>query len=448
VTNGANGPEDARRIALYRRLTTLAIAVTAVACVVGIAVPAGLGWDFANFYDAGRRVAAGQIENLYNPDSFINGRPPQGTTGFFGAPISALFYVPLAALTPEAALVVFKIENVVAFAATFAILFAFYRPFTRSDREARAQFAALFAFMCLIYQPFWTIFRVGGQTTPTVLLCLTLGLVFHTKARFWGSAICVVLAALIKPALAPAILFLACVSGLAFLWRIAAVLIVTGLLSLAAIGWPAHAAFLDLMSRSSRITYAWYFNSSIYILIDNLRLYAGQAMATGALRPVLSGLTYALKGAVAAMVVVLLIRSRREAWPDSARRHFDFTLAVLFFLLWSPTVWEHYLSMLFLFLTYVVAARQHFSRQALATVAAIFVLSIAQNLILINWVRYHVVFDSLPELVGVALVKSGPLLLTMALLWRHAGELFRSYAAPAWERHPMLEPGPAPRVAS
>jgi hypothetical protein len=97
-------------------------------------------------------------------------------------------------------------------------------------------------------------------------------------------------------------------------------------------------------------------------------------------------------------------------------------------------VWEHYLALLFPLLIYVVAARGHFSPPAIAVVALIFVLSVGQNLILINWVRYGFQIDSLPELVGVALVKSAPLLLTMVLLWRHAGELLQSHAAPAWSR--------------
>jgi hypothetical protein len=58
---------------------------------------------------------------------------------------------------------------------------------------------------------------------------------------------------------------------------------------------------------------------------------------------------------------------------------------------------------------------------------------VAQNLILIDWVRAHVAFDSLPALLAAAIVKSAPLLLTMVLLTRHRDELFRSYAAPAWK---------------
>ena len=420
------------RSEVYQRWTKLFVALVAAGCLIGIAVPAGLGWDFANFYDAGRRVAAGQIADLYSPLSLINGQPPQGRTGFFGAPLSALFYLPLAPFSAETALVLFKIENVLAYAATFAILLRFYRHLVPGDDQARLKFTALFAFLCLIYQPFWTVFRVGGQTTATVLLLLSVGLVAHTRGRRWTSALCVVMAALIKPSLAPTLILLGALSGFSYALRLAAALAVAGALSQVLMGWPVHLSFLDLMSRSSRLTYAWYFNSSLYVLIENLRLYAGPGAASGALRLVFLGLTYALKASVVVLVSWLAWRSRREAWTDAARRHADFLLAVVFFLLWSPTIWEHYLSLLFPLLIFIIASQAQFSRQALVLVALIFVLSVGQNLIVVNWFRYGFAFESLPALVGIALFKSAPLLLTMWLLWRHADEWLSSHAGSRW----------------
>jgi hypothetical protein len=424
----------ARRIARDRLLARVAIGLLAAGCLAGIAVPAGLGWDFANFYDAGRRVLAGQIGDLYDPDSLIAGRPPQGTTGFFGAPLSALFYVPIGALAPETALVLFKIQNVVAFAITFLVLYRFCSPFAGATAEAQARFAAMFFGLCVIYQPFWTVFRVGGQTTPTVLMLFTLGLIAHVAGRFWWSSACLVIAVLIKPAFVTAVALIAIVSGVAFFWRIAVTGAVAGAVSVIVMGWPIHAAFLDLMQRAGQITYAWYFNSSIYVLADNLRIYARHALGPDAMRVELLLLTAALRLTVAATVVWLLVRSRRESWTPAAHRHFRYMLAVIFFLLWSATIWEHYLSLLFLPLIYIVATRRHMSRAAMTAVAVIFVLSIGQNLILVNWVRYGFDIDSLPELLAVALVKCGPLLVTLVLLWRHRRELFRTYDDPAWTR--------------
>lgn len=421
-------PSDPTEI--YRRWTWVFISLIGAGCIVGIAVPAGLGWDFANFYDAGRRIAAGQFADLYNPQSQIGGKPAQGITGFFGAPLSAVFYVPFALFPPKTALVVFKIQNALAFAATFVLLLRFYRPFVSGTRLEQSRFTALFAFLFLIYQPFWTIFRVGGQTTPTVLLILVVGLIAHTKGRFWASSLCVVLAALIKPSLAPAVVLLACIAGLAFLWRMAVLWAGAAALSVLLLGWPVHASFVDLMLRSSQWEYSWYYNSSLYIAIDIMR----QAAGTGVLRTVLLALTYGLKAAVVLTLLSIAWQARLEPWTAGARRHLSFILMMVFYLVWSPTVYEHYLSLLFPFLIYVIASHTYFSRQALLLIALIFFFSIGQNLILINWVRHGFQIDSLPELVAAGLFKSAPLVLTMVLFWRHTDELLHSHEAPAWTR--------------
>lgn len=426
------GPD---RSNVYRRWTWLFVTLTGIGCLVGIAVPAGLGWDFANFYDAGRRVMAGQAADLYDPLSLIGGQAPQGRTGFFGAPISALFYVPLAPFSAEAALIVFKIQNVLAFVATFGVLFTFYRRFVPGTQLEQSRFTALFALLCLIYQPFWTIFRVGGQTTPTVLLLLSLGLVAHTSNRLWASALCIVIAALIKPALAPAVLLLLCLSGLQYAYRMAALFAATGIGSLLLLGWPVHATFLDVMRYRSVLKYSWYYNSSLYMVIENVRAYFGQIAEAGALNVTFLALTYGLRVAVVLTVIWFAVQSRRGRWTAAARRHSDYSLTLLFFLLWSPTIWEHYLSLLFPVLIYIVAAHAHFTRPALAIVAMIFIASIGQNLIVVNWLRYGFSFSSLPALVGIGLYKSAPLLLTMVLLWRHPREWLRSHAAPEWDRH-------------
>lgn len=419
----ARDDDEARN---YLRWTLGFVVLTVVGCIVGIAVPAGLGWDFANFYDAGRRVAAGQFADLYSPLSPIGGQPPQGSTGFFGAPLSAVFYVPLAFFPPRTALVVFKIQNVLAFGAIFAILLKFYRLFVSADARERARFTALFALLFLLYQPFWTIFRVGGQTTPTVLLMLSIGLIAHTVGRFWVSALCVVVAALIKPSLAPAVVFLACISELAFVWRIAALWVGAAAISLLLLGWPVHVSFVKQMLESLQWEYSWYYNSSMYVSLDILRAHVHQG--------IFLALTYALKAAVVITFVWFAWQSRRAHWTAAARRHLCFLLMMTFYLMWSPTVYEHYLSLLFPFLIYVVASSKDFSREALTLVALVFLFSIGQNLILVNWVRYGFEIDSLPELLFVALLKGAPLLLTLVLMWRHGRELLQSHHAPAWAR--------------
>ena len=128
----------------------------------------------------------------------------------------------------------------------------------------------------------------------------------------------------------------------------------------------------------------------------------------------------------------LLAKSRNSAIPEAARRHFDFLTAVVFCLLVSQTVWEHYLAMLFPLLAYTAASRHYFGRGALALTGAIFMLAAWQNLILINFLSASFNFNTLPELALIGLCKSAPLWLTAIFLWRHHREIFDSYAAPAW----------------
>src|SRR5215467_6445484 len=154
-----SSPETLRT---YTRLTALCIALILTGCIVGIVVPAGSGWDFANFYDTGRRAAAGHIQDIYHPDRLIKGEAPQGSMAFWGAPVSAWLYAPLSYVPPHWALVLFKIQNTLACYAALWLLYIHNRQFVDPTPVAQAKFAALFAFLSLLYQPLWTMYRVGG----------------------------------------------------------------------------------------------------------------------------------------------------------------------------------------------------------------------------------------------------------------------------------------------
>ncbi|MEK7832794.1 MAG: hypothetical protein AAB401_17000, partial [Acidobacteriota bacterium] len=126
--------------------------------------------------------------------------------------------------------------------------------------------------------------------------------------------------------------------------------------------------------------------------------------------------------------------SRKENWPKPAQRHFDFLMAVTFCLMFSQTVWEHYLTVLFLLLAYLVAVGRQFSSAAVILLAAIFAASLGQNIVLINVLNSRFSFDSIPELIVAGLLKSSPLWLTLIFLIRHRREFFQSYLTPQWER--------------
>ena len=120
-------PDSEQQVPRNRRLTVAAVLLIAIGNIVGIVVPAGAGWDIANFYDTGRRVAAGEVGNLYDPGTPIAGQPPQGELGFYGTPLSAYLFVPLAGLSPRWALVAFKVENAAALLLALGLLFTFHR---------------------------------------------------------------------------------------------------------------------------------------------------------------------------------------------------------------------------------------------------------------------------------------------------------------------------------
>ena len=413
---------------MYRRLTFLFLGLLLAGTIVGIIVPAGPGWDFANFYDTGRRMAVGQISDLYHPESLIAAQPPQGKLGFYGAPISALLYAPLAWFSPTWAMVLFKIENTIAYFIALLVLYLHNRSFAESDSESQWRFAALFSGLTLVYQPFWTVYRVGGQTTPTVFLLLALAMVCHVRLRFFLSALFVVGAVLIKPAFIFAPALLVCVSGWKFFKQTVVVSALVAAISIPLLGWPIHAEFIQVMARASQESYPWFYNSSIYVVAENIRILAN----AGQWNDVLKLSTIAVKVAALAICVYALIKSRTLKLPEPARRHFEFLTAIVLCVLVAQTVWEHYLVALFPLLIYIAAARHRFRTATLGLATAIFLLAAWQNLILISFLRAHSNFSTIPELILIGLIKSAPLTLTAFLLLRLHQDMFQSYKAPAW----------------
>jgi hypothetical protein len=134
----------------------------------------------------------------------------------------------------------------------------------------------------------------------------------------------------------------------------------------------------------------------------------------------------------ATLCVYLLVKSRTSGLSARANRHFGVLTAIAFCLLVSQTVWEHYLAVLFPMLAYIAASYRHFSRSALALAGAIFLMAAWQNLILINFLRANLAFDTSWELLLIGLCKSAPLWLTAVFLWRYRREFIGTYTAPAW----------------
>lgn len=412
-----------------RLIIVFSIFLITAGAVAGILVPAGLGWDFANFYDTGRRAAAGQIADIYNPKSLIDGENPQGNLDFFGTPLSAYLYVPLSWLPAREALLAFKIENTLAYFIALMLLFRHMRQFVPEGRENRNQYAAQFAFAALLFQPFWTVYRVGGQTTPTVFLLLTLALIAHHKGSVKWSALWFIAIVMIKPAFASGLSVLMLVSGMQFFVFACILSGLLGLFSIVVTGWPLHLEFLSKMLAHAGFIAPWYYNSSLYILIEHPKIwFEAHDILTGIL-PAFKILIQAAKLAFVCGFAWLVLKSRPYTVSIAARNHLRFNLALLFFLMISQTLWEHYLAVLFIPLSFVLAAKDRFNDEARAIVWAIIFLSMGQNLIFIHWLQSLFTFQSLWAVVAICIFKTAPLWMTLVLLWRHHRSLFDAYSA-------------------
>lgn len=415
----------------YRPITIVFLILIGFATLVGTVVPAGLGWDFANFYDTGRRVAVWQIADLYESESLIAGEPPQGKLSFWGAPISALLYAPLSLFSPDRALLVFKVQNAAACLIALWLLFRNYRWFFSGNEIPDPwRFAALFTGAVLLYQPFWAIYRIGGQTTPTVFLLFTIALFCHSKERFRLSAVCIALAVLIKPAFVFVLFPLCLVSGWKFVREAVAVFAAFAVASLLILGWDVHVKFLVLMSQGMTKAYPWLYNSSLFVTGENLKLLADPPIGGR----IVGASVIALKVLFVFLFGVMFRMSRSENWTTAARRQFDILMSVTFCLMISQTVWEHYLALLFLPLAYLLAISLTLSTGARFLLASIFAASVGQNTVLISFVNAHLSFDTVPELIAVGLLKSSPLWLMLMFLLIYRREFFRSFRGPHWAR--------------
>jgi hypothetical protein len=370
----------------------------------------------------------------------IAGQAPQGKMAFWGAPISALIYAPLGLFSPGVALIVFKLTGTIACAIGLVLLFREYRPTAERNGASAGWFLVAFTGLVMLYQPFWTVYRVGGQTTPFVFLLLVLGLRAYLRQRLVAVAFAMLLVVLMKPAFAfvPAILFL--LSGRRFGVALVTLFAITGLVSLALFGVELHREFLDILRRGSGKPSPWPFNSSLYIIADAFRPVANQVPVPRAGGWFPDALRVALKLTVLATFVRLLVRSRKEPWTILQRRLFYYLGAIAFCLLISQVVWEHYLAVLFIPLVFLVAGFPRLERRAKRHLAIIFGLSVLQNLVLVMLFRDHVAVTSTPVLLAVSLVKAGPLLGLLLFIWFHEAALFRLVGTvPPGEAEPVRQ---------
>jgi len=197
-------------------------------------------------------------------------------------------------------------------------------------------------------------------------------------------------------------------------------------MSIVLMGWGTHEAFLRY-ALSEQAT-SWATNSSLTVALDNLR---------GMLRPRPEPLPYVIMSAmirlgVSGLLIGLFLRYRSRISSEPARRHLDFVLSITSCLLVMPVVWGHYLSLLFIPLSYCLAVSTALPRTARWLLGAILVASLAQSVNVVAQIQAMIVVNTWPEMLAVGLLKSLPLGLTAFLLLRYRKELVQTYVSPQW----------------
>jgi len=408
-------------------LLLFVVPVLCLKIAVGITNGEGLKWDFANFYDAGHKVLAGEIQNLYDPTASIEGGAPQGKKAYYGTPLSAALFVPLALFSPDVALFVFKVQNTLANLAAIFLLYWQSRRFGEASFRGRSAFLAYFLIVVALYQPFWEIYHIGGQTTPSVLLLLALSLLWHTQNRVFLAALCFVLSLTIKPAFAIALALLALLSGRRFMIYATGIGLGFAATSVVWMGWSIHEAFLERIL--TQISAGWRNNSSLTVVIDNLLTIYSIPQYQWPLTILGSIVRFGVTG----LFIWLFVRSRSRVPPGPPRRHLDFLIALSACLLLMPVVWEHYLALLFIPLSYCLAVYRLMPRKAVFILFLIFLSSIAQNVKVVWLLEAMIHFNTPLKLFVAGLFKSATLVLISLFFIVFQRDFVNTYGSKEWQ---------------
>lgn len=386
------------------------------ATIYGILDLRGLGLDFANFYDAGRKAASGEFQSLYDPFALIKGEKPFGHMLYFSAPMASYFFAPLAWLPPVQAAYMFMTIGAACIFLGLALLYRRLSNGTDQAAEDRGAFFALFCFSAMLFQPFWTVFQVGGQTTPVIFLFLVLGLICYERSRFALTALLYTLIVLIKPAFIVGAVLLFFIAPWRFkIWSVICVAAATGL-SFALLGWRINLEFFDLMRlQSAQLESVPYYNSHMFAWLQAVMLPTGQGAEDVTTRLVL--INRVLRILVMIWIVAVIWLAFRNAMPKRAFLAMSFVLCMLASLVVSPVVWAHYLMLMFIPLAYFMAYlldREQIPANALTVLLAFGVLvAPMQNLLIVNQVVKFLSPLSHAEIIGLTIAKSSVMLVLM-----------------------------------
>jgi hypothetical protein len=431
------------RIRIGTTATTAVVGWIVVACLGLwlVSQPFGLRWDFANFYDTGRRVLTGHGSEIYDATGTIADRAPLGVMRFWGVPLAGAMYVPMATMPARLAMAALKLQNALAIILGLVVLVRAFGGGRSRDRPvSQPPGGTALVLLALVFQPFWTVFLVGGQTTPVVFLCVAVTAALFASGRVWASGWVVSVALMLKPAFVFLLIPFLVDRRVRFLAAVGCSLAVLGALSVLAVGWPVHRVFLDRMMIGLGDDRLWQYNSALSVLFLNFSVPWPGAIDR------LRMLGALVRLAIAAWLVALVWRSGRS-WADGpGRRLYVVFMGVLFFLLTSEILWEHYLMVLLVPALFVLLQRELFSGRAVGLMGASVVACVGQNIGLTLLVDRFVVVETPLEALATGLWKTAPLLcMTVFLLTSHLElvTVLRAWAGSLSDRDAGRVPGRA-----
>lgn len=430
----------------------LAVALLLAATAVGVFNFRNIKYDFANFYDAGQKARAGEFAALYDPMAQIAGRDPFGNMSFASAPLTSYLYVPLTVLEPRPAVIAFKLAGAAAQLLALALLFRETRGLAGSDPAHRRAYLAVFAWSALLFQPLYSWLFVGGQTTPFVFLLLVSAWMALLRGRDGLAALAMAAAVVIKPAFAPAaVLVFVATSNRFRIWALAAGAGFVAL-SLTTLGPDVNLAFIDMVLNKAQEGNTPGQNSNPFAWVGPLLARpdgfpSGPGPAGGML------VSLGLKLGTAALILALLAGQIRAGLSRQAERHAVFAAAILLVIVLSPVVWSHYLSVLFLPFAVLIALRRHLPGWAAILFAAILVLAVPQNFLVLMRLQREIPFDTPAVVLAVTFLKSLPALLAVIGVIALRRPILSALADPAWsgvgrrdQRPPAASPLPPRRT--
>lgn len=395
------------------------ITVVSARALMKVTSSAGVSWDFVNFYNAGRRIAAGQLNELYAAPLSVGGEPVAGTglLQYVGFPISAVVFAPLGALPVRWALLTLKTACAACFALGLTIIYKHCRDHVGGIWRSKGSLA-IYLILILFFEPFWFVFSIGGQATPAAFLLLTIAVSAHTAGRFWPAAACLSVAILLKPAFALGGLIFLFAGAWPLLSRLAVCLALEGALSWAVFGWQRHLEWAQMIVRESRRwAVPWWNNSSILGAIADYWTHGGIQRLDPLAPP--SAFT-SLQAALRLLLVVLFFRMMRRA-PDSelereGQRQYEMLMAILFPLFFSTVVWPHYLVIAFIPLLVLTSYFPLLPLRGRLLLTAALLSTMGTNLRVTAWLDSALPADPIYRIPLISVLAASTLLLTLVLI--------------------------------